>query len=65
MTALLNFEFSAVDWRARNHLGLSKNAGEELDAMLYVNDYIDGYAEMGKLTREDAESVPDHLIRVK
>jgi len=65
VTALLDFEFAAFDWRALEiAIGLSKYAGEEPDAMPYFDDYIDGYAKTGTLTREEAEAVPD-LINLR
>eukprot|EP00977_Amphora_coffeiformis_P006128 scaffold1325_cov138-Amphora_coffeaeformis.AAC.6 len=60
VTALLDFEFSSFDWRALElAIGLSKYAGEEPDAMPYFDDYIDGYATTGKLTRQEAQAIPD------
>jgi homoserine kinase type II len=65
VTALLDFEFSSYDWRALDlAIGLSKYAGEEPDAMPYFDDYIDGYATTGQLTRAEAEAVPD-LINLR
>ena len=45
-------------------IGLSKYAGEEPDAMPYFDDYIDGYATTGQLTRPEAEAIPD-LINLR
>jgi homoserine kinase type II len=65
VTALLDFEFAAYDWRAMElAIGLSKYAGEEPDAMPYFDDYIDGYATTGRLTREEAQAIPD-LINLR
>ena len=65
VTALLDFEFAAYDWRALElAIGLSKYAGEEPDAMPYFDDYIDGYAMTGILTRKEAEAIPD-LINLR
>ena len=65
VTALLDFEFAAYDWRAMElAIGLSKYAGEEPDAMPYFDDYIDGYATTGQLTRPEAEAIPD-LINLR
>ena len=65
VTALLDFEFAAFDWRALEiAIGLSKYAGEEPDAMPYFQDYITGYATTGILTKEEAQAVPD-LINLR
>jgi Ser/Thr protein kinase RdoA (MazF antagonist) len=65
VSALLDFEFASFDWRALElAIGLSKYAGEEPDAMPYFDDYIDGYAETGILTRPEAEAIPD-LINLR
>lgn len=65
VTALLDFEFAAFDWRALEiAIGLSKYAGEEPDAMPYFRDYISGYATTGILTKEEAQAVPD-LINLR
>jgi Ser/Thr protein kinase RdoA (MazF antagonist) len=65
VSALLDFEFASFDWRALElAIGLSKYAGEEPDSMPYFDDYIDGYAETGILTRPEAEAIPD-LINLR
>lgn len=65
VSALLDFEFASFDWRALElAIGLSKYAGEEPDAMPFFDDYIDGYAMTGKLTKEEAEAIPD-LINLR
>ena len=65
VTALLDFEFAAYDWRALElAIGLSKYAGEEPNAMPYFDDYIDGYAMTGQLTKAEAQAIPD-LINLR
>ena len=65
VTAQLDFEFASFDWRALElAIGLSKYAGEEPEAMPYFDEYIDGYATTGILTKEEAEAVPD-LINLR
>jgi len=65
VSALLDFEFASFDWRALElAIGLSKYAGEEPDAMPYFDDYIDGYATTGILTKPEAEAIPD-LINLR
>lgn len=65
VTALLDFEFASFDWRALElAIGLSKYAGEEPEAMPYFDDYIDGYAMTGQLTKEEARAIPD-LINLR
>lgn len=65
VTALLDFEFASFDWRAMElAIGLSKYAGEEPESMPYFDDYIDGYAMTGKLTKEEAQAIPD-LINLR
>jgi homoserine kinase type II len=65
VTALLDFEFASFDWRAMElAICLSKYAGEEPDAMPYFVDFISGFAKTGKLTKEEAEAVPD-LINLR
>lgn len=65
VTALLDFEFAAFDWRAMElAICLSKYAGEEPDTMLYFVDFISGFAKTGKLTKPEAEAIPD-LINLR
>jgi len=60
MSALLDFEFAAFNWRALEiTVDLSKHAGEEPDAMPCFDDHVDGHAKTGTLAREEAEAVPD------
>lgn len=59
VTALLDFEFASYDWRALElAICLSKYAGEEPDAMIYFDDFIDGYAKTGILTLPEAKAIP-------
>jgi len=65
VTALLDFEFAAFDWRAMElAICLSKYAGEEPNAMPYFDDFVDGYAETGVLTKVEAQAIPD-LINLR
>jgi homoserine kinase type II len=65
VTGLLDFEFSAFDWRAMElAICLSKYAGEQPDAMPYFDAFIDGFATTGTLTKVEAEAVPD-LINLR
>jgi Ser/Thr protein kinase RdoA (MazF antagonist) len=44
---------------------LSKYAGEvEPDAMFYFDDFINGFAKHGKLTKAEANAIPD-LINLR
>lgn len=59
VTAILDFEFAAFDWRAMElAICLSKYAGEE-PAMPYFHEFINGFAESGVLTRAEAQAIPD------
>jgi Ser/Thr protein kinase RdoA (MazF antagonist) len=62
VTALLDFESTSFDWRAMElAICLSKYAGEEEpDAMFYFDDFINGFAKHGKLTKAEATAVPSH-----
>jgi homoserine kinase type II len=65
VTGLLDFEFSSFDWRAMElAICLSKYAGEQPDAMPYFDAFIDGFATTGKLTKVEAEAIPD-LINLR
>jgi homoserine kinase type II len=68
VTGLLDFEFAAFDWRAMElAICLSKYAGEEpADATMpsYFDSFIDGFSKMGKLTKLEAEAIPD-LINLR
>jgi homoserine kinase type II len=65
VTGLLDFEFSAFDWRAMElAICLSKYAGEQPDAMPYFDAFIDGFATTGRLTKVEAEAIPD-LINLR
>jgi homoserine kinase type II len=64
VTALLDYEFSSFDWRAMElAICLSKYAGEE-NGREYFAQFIQGYAKAGKLTKAEAEAVPD-LINLR
>ena len=59
VTALLDYEFSSFDWRAMElAICLTKYAGEE-KGKEYFEQFIQGFAKMGKLTRAEAEAIPD------
>jgi homoserine kinase type II len=65
VTGLLDFEFASFDWRAMElAICLSKYAGEQPDAMPFFDAFIDGFATTGKLTKVEAEAVPD-LINLR
>ena len=65
VTGLLDFEFASFDWRAMElAICLSKYAGEQPDAMPYFDAFIDGYATTGKLSKVEAEAIPD-LINLR
>mmetsp|Transcript_18166 Transcript_18166/g.25853 ORF Transcript_18166/g.25853 Transcript_18166/m.25853 type:complete len:415 (-) Transcript_18166:57-1301(-) len=65
VTALLDFEFASFDWRAMElAICLSKYAGEAPDAMPYFDDFVDGFAETGLLSVEEARAIPD-LINLR
>ena len=62
VSGLLDFEFSAIDWRACEiAVGLSKYAGEP-EALEYFTDYCEGYAQTSALTRAEIEFIPDLII---
>jgi len=62
VSGLLDFEFSAIDWRACEiAVGLSKYAGEA-EALEYFGDYCDGYATTSSLTKPEIEFIPDLII---
>lgn len=62
VSGLLDFEFSAIDWRACEiAVGLSKYAGEA-EALDYFTDYCNGYAETSTLTKAEIEFIPDLII---
>jgi len=62
VTALLDYEFSSFDWRAMElAICLSKYAGEE-KGREYFEQFIQGYAKAGKLTKAEAEAVPDLIL---
>lgn len=62
VTGLLDFEFCALDWRAMElAICLSKYAGEKL-AMVYFEDFVSGFAEHGRLTRNEIEAIPSLII---
>lgn len=42
-------------------MSLSKYAGEA-DALRYFSDFVEGYAEHGRLNRDEIEAVPDLII---
>lgn len=64
VTALLDYEFSSFDWRAMElAICLSKYAGEE-NGKEYFEQFIKGYAKTGKLTKVEAEAIPD-LINLR
>lgn len=65
VTGLLDFEFASFDWRAMElAICLSKYAGEQPDAMPYFDAFIDGFATTGKLSKIEAEAIPD-LINLR
>jgi homoserine kinase type II len=43
------------------HLPLSKYAGEEPDTMSYFDEFIRGFAKQGKLTKAEANAIPDQI----
>lgn len=58
VSGLLDFEFCAYDWRAMElAVCLSKYAGEK-DAMSYFENFIQGFAEHGRLTADEIAGVP-------
>lgn len=62
VTAVLDFEFVAFDWRPMElAICLSKYASEA-DAMSYFNDFIHGYATVAKLTQDEIMSLPDLML---
>jgi homoserine kinase type II len=64
VTGVLDFEFTAYDWRAMEvAVCLSKYAAEDSPLEL-MQSFISGYAEHGKLNRAEAEAMPD-LINLR
>ena len=64
VSGLLDFEFSAIDWRAMElAICLSKYAAEK-EALSYFEEFVDGFVEHGKLTRKEVEAIPD-LINLR
>jgi len=64
VTALLDFEFSALDFRAMElAICLSKYISAD-DPLPFLNSFIDGYTEKMKLTRTEIEAIPD-LINLR
>ena len=63
VTGILDFEFSAFDWRVMELVvGLSKYAGMKSPEKL-VEEYIAGYGRGGgRLTRSECELIPDLII---
>jgi len=63
ITGLLDFEFSAMDWRAMElAICLSKYAGEA-GPMAYLQPFIEGYAEHAvRLTADEVAAVPSLII---
>lgn len=64
VTGLLDFEFSAIDYRAMElAVCLSKYAGEA-EAMAFFNSFIAGFVQHGRLTPQEIDAVPD-LINLR
>jgi len=64
VSGVLDFEFAAYDWRAMElAVCLSKYAAEESPLEL-MQAYVSGFSECGKLTRSEAEAMPD-LINLR
>jgi Ser/Thr protein kinase RdoA (MazF antagonist) len=64
VTGLLDFEFSALDWRAMElAICLSKYCSEP-DPMVYFEQFVDGFAVHGELSKAEIEAVPI-LIRLR
>jgi Ser/Thr protein kinase RdoA (MazF antagonist) len=63
VAALLDFEFTAVDWRVMDLVvGLSKYVGVD-GGEAVVEEWLGGYAEGGgELTADEARLVPDFII---
>ena len=62
VTGLLDFEFSAMDWRAMElAICLSKYAGE-LNPLDYFVPFIEGFAEHGQLTIDEINAICDLII---
>jgi Ser/Thr protein kinase RdoA (MazF antagonist) len=61
VSGLLDFEFAAVDWRAMElAVCLSKYVGEK-DPFPLCRSFIDGFAESGRLTRQECEGLPEMI----
>jgi Ser/Thr protein kinase RdoA (MazF antagonist) len=64
VTGLLDFEFSALDWRAMElAICLSKYCSET-EPMGYFEQFVDGFAVHGELSKAEIEAVPI-LIRLR
>lgn len=62
VTGLLDFEFSCRDWRAMElAVCLSKYVGEGEKAFPLIESFIQGFAEYGRLSRDECEGLPDMI----
>eukprot|EP00277_Geminigera_cryophila_P003996 CAMPEP_0179431170 /NCGR_PEP_ID=MMETSP0799-20121207/16122_1 /TAXON_ID=46947 /ORGANISM="Geminigera cryophila, Strain CCMP2564" /LENGTH=349 /DNA_ID=CAMNT_0021207957 /DNA_START=7 /DNA_END=1056 /DNA_ORIENTATION=- len=64
VSGVLDFEFAAYDWRVMElAVCLSKYAAED-EPLALMQSFVNGFSENGKLTRLEAEALPD-LINLR